>query len=214
MYSGGKSLFIEIFVTHRIDDNKLDKLRETKISTIEIDLSKKTEIITTEELTDILLNDSEEKQWKYNNFSAESFQKFMSVADRKSIVPRGFALHVDNCPIKSRKWNGRPYANVMKDCLYCEYCVSYTEYVYCTGRARIATINDFRIPEGERIRTSDLKYKNEKEEMFANQRCPNCGNTLVERNGKNGFFLGCSNYPHCRFTASVNPKTGEINLKL
>ena len=157
VYSGGKSLFIEIFVTHRIDDKKLDKLRETKISTIEIDLSKKTEIITTEELTDILLNDSEEKHWKYNNFSAESFQKFMSVADRKSIVPRGFALHVDNCPIKSRKWNGRPYANVMKDCLYCEYCVSYTEYVYCTGRARIATINDFRIPEGERIRTSDLK---------------------------------------------------------
>ena len=29
--------------------------------------------------------------------------------------------------------------------------------------------------------------------------CPRCGGTLVERNGKYGIFLGCSNYPQCRF---------------
>lgn len=35
---------------------------------------------------------------------------------------------------------------------------------------------------------------------IANRRCPNCGGQLVERNGKYGSFLGCSNYPNCRFT--------------
>lgn len=30
--------------------------------------------------------------------------------------------------------------------------------------------------------------------------CPRCGNKLVERKGKYGKFLGCSKYPHCRFT--------------
>ena len=33
--------------------------------------------------------------------------------------------------------------------------------------------------------------------------CPRCGGKLVERNGKNGKFLGCSNYPNCKFTKNI-----------
>ena len=29
--------------------------------------------------------------------------------------------------------------------------------------------------------------------------CPRCGGRLVERNGSFGEFLGCSNYPKCKF---------------
>lgn len=29
--------------------------------------------------------------------------------------------------------------------------------------------------------------------------CPRCGGELVQRNGQNGTFIGCSNYPKCRF---------------
>jgi len=29
--------------------------------------------------------------------------------------------------------------------------------------------------------------------------CPRCGGRLVERNGKYGEFVGCSNYPKCRY---------------
>lgn len=31
--------------------------------------------------------------------------------------------------------------------------------------------------------------------------CPQCGGTLMKRKGKFGEFLGCSNYPKCRYTA-------------
>lgn len=31
-------------------------------------------------------------------------------------------------------------------------------------------------------------------------KCPKCGGILVERNGRYGTFIGCSNYPRCRFT--------------
>ncbi|MEA4832964.1 MAG: topoisomerase DNA-binding C4 zinc finger domain-containing protein [Oscillospiraceae bacterium] len=31
-------------------------------------------------------------------------------------------------------------------------------------------------------------------------KCPKCDGILVERHGKNGSFIGCSNYPKCRFT--------------
>lgn len=33
--------------------------------------------------------------------------------------------------------------------------------------------------------------------------CPDCGNKLVERNGKNGLFYGCSGYPVCRYTRNI-----------
>ena len=32
-------------------------------------------------------------------------------------------------------------------------------------------------------------------------KCPKCGAKMVLRNGKNGPFWGCSNYPTCRATA-------------
>lgn len=30
--------------------------------------------------------------------------------------------------------------------------------------------------------------------------CPRCGGQLVSRKGKNGAFIGCSNFPKCRYT--------------
>lgn len=31
--------------------------------------------------------------------------------------------------------------------------------------------------------------------------CPKCGGSLVKRKGKYGEFLGCSNFPKCRYTS-------------
>lgn len=44
---------------------------------------------------------------------------------------------------------------------------------------------------------SNLKSNNIKEN---NMICPKCGGYLVERNGKYGKFIGCSNYPKCKYT--------------
>lgn len=33
--------------------------------------------------------------------------------------------------------------------------------------------------------------------------CPRCGGQLVKRSGKYGKFIGCSNYPSCRYTAKI-----------
>lgn len=34
--------------------------------------------------------------------------------------------------------------------------------------------------------------------------CPRCNSDLVKRKGKNGLFLGCSNFPRCRFTENID----------
>lgn len=40
---------------------------------------------------------------------------------------------------------------------------------------------------------------NDTESKIAQGICPKCGGNLVKRNGKYGEFIGCSNYPKCRF---------------
>lgn len=41
---------------------------------------------------------------------------------------------------------------------------------------------------------------NSKVDLALKKRCPKCGSSLIIRNGKYGLFLGCSNYPNCRYT--------------
>ena len=52
-------------------------------------------------------------------------------------------------------------------------------------------------------RRKHVKYaketKKEKEQNSMNK-CPKCGGVLIARNGKYGPFIGCSNYPRCKYT--------------
>ena len=46
----------------------------------------------------------------------------------------------------------------------------------------------------------DIHIKVNKDKKLENNMiCPKCGNELVERNGKYGKFIGCSNYPKCKY---------------
>lgn len=44
------------------------------------------------------------------------------------------------------------------------------------------------------------RRKEEYDECVENMVCPRCKGKLVERHGKYGKFIGCSNYPYCKFT--------------
>lgn len=45
--------------------------------------------------------------------------------------------------------------------------------------------------------------KAEFEHLTVGSKRPKCSGTLVERRGKYGSFIGCSNYPKCRFTKQM-----------
>lgn len=36
--------------------------------------------------------------------------------------------------------------------------------------------------------------------------CPKCGNRLKLKNGKYGEFIGCSNYPYCKYTRHIKKR--------
>lgn len=50
------------------------------------------------------------------------------------------------------------------------------------------------------------KVKRENEEKIKQKICPKCGGNLVEREGKYGKFMGCSNFPKCRFVVKNTNK--------
>lgn len=45
-----------------------------------------------------------------------------------------------------------------------------------------------------------IAYKDSLDEMKKQKICPYCKTELVLRNGKNGKFYGCKNFPKCRYT--------------
>ncbi|EHK9432469.1 MULTISPECIES: topoisomerase DNA-binding C4 zinc finger domain-containing protein [Enterococcus] len=42
-----------------------------------------------------------------------------------------------------------------------------------------------------------------KTDEFPKEICPKCGGTLIVRNGKYGEFLGCNNFPKCKFSKDI-----------
>ena len=155
--SGDEHFFIEIYVTHPIDDEKLKKLKEKKISTIEIDLSKIKRDISVEELSDILLKSSDRKSWKYHAVSEKWYQRFVDFSDELPLTRLGAGTYVDRCPLGVPGLNRTYYANVRDECMRCEYCISYSrgKNLLCSGRERISTIADFPISKEERVSISN-----------------------------------------------------------
>lgn len=132
---GGRELLIEVFVTHPVSDIKKEKIEDINRSTIEIDLSKAPRDMHLEALTDLIINNVDNKKWIYNVRSKIELNRMLSQARCMPITVRGFASHIDYCPIKARVWRGKPYANLIDDCIYCEHCldIQSEDHIYCNG---------------------------------------------------------------------------------
>lgn len=146
VYSCGTKFFIEIYVTNAVDETKLQKIKNSKISTLEINLSKMNREISQEELKRYLINLSEEKYWIYNTNTEKWKKNFKSVGDIKFIRKDGFDWYVDNCPIISNKnYEPKRSVNVKTECLNCDYFMGIEEeHIVCTGIKRIATKEDYK----------------------------------------------------------------------
>jgi restriction system protein len=84
------------------------------------------------------------------------------------------------------------------------------------GKAYFITTSKFTLPaeqfaEDKPIELVDsyklLEYirlanPREKQEQEKND-CPKCGGMLIKREGKYGEFMGCSNYPKCKYTEKI-----------
>lgn len=103
LIKNGIKLFIEIAVTHFVDENKLRKIRELKISTLEIDISAM-ENISFQELENLLVTRLEGKKWVYNrrisDFPCEEFEQ--NVLWESELLKKCIALNATPTDIERR----------------------------------------------------------------------------------------------------------------
>ena len=66
-------------------------------------------------------------------------------------------------------------------------------------------INNIIDKDARKLHVQNIKTTiKETKEKVQNNICPKCGGYLVERNGKYGKFIGCSNFPKCKYTNKFN----------
>ena len=131
----GRELLVEITVTHGVDGGKLKKIKELGLSCIEIDLSDVDRDLSRENLEKMVADETTHKRWVHNVRADEKLRKMLSQATLLQTVHRGLADHADGCPIPARVWNGKPYANMIDDCAYCEHrlLIDFDIGVICDG---------------------------------------------------------------------------------
>jgi hypothetical protein len=122
-YIRGRALAIEIRVTHAVDKAKTAHFRKLGLSTVEIDLSRAPRTFTLEELEPLVIGAGNHKSWVFNTAAHRKRGEILATGRVMRSVRRGFATHADDCPIQARVWRGRSYANVVDDCVSCEYAL-------------------------------------------------------------------------------------------
>lgn len=138
----GKPIMIEIYVNHRIDEEKLKKIKKLNISTIEINLSKYDRQLSMADLEIEVLYNIENKKWIYNS-NIHSFQYKISKYNRRiKVIELEKKLWVTECPLPESKINCNSIAYIHTQCFECKYCKglrrnTFTDILFltCAGSA-------------------------------------------------------------------------------
>lgn len=79
----------------------------------------------------------------------------------------------------------------------------------------IQVVQEFYEPFSNAVRHTEERRDTIRENLLqdTDEKCPQCGNKLVIRWGRNGQFKACAGYPDCRYTEPLEspiPSTGEV----
>ena len=163
-------------------------------------------VIETKQYNGYITGSEYDKKWKQNNKyyinnpihqnygHVKALQELLNIEDSK-FIPIVCIPSKAKVNIKSKNHVLRIY-NLNSTIL------SYQEKVLDNYNEIYTKLLKENIKDKE-IKREHVKYaKNIKETKELNDinKCPKCGGQLVKRKGKYGEFIGCSNYPKCRYT--------------
>ena len=99
----------------------------------------------------------------------------------------------------------RNFAGALLDKLSQGKGIFITTNIFTTEAVKFAEDKPIELIDGDDLLRL-IKLANKEDgtvEHKENDICPTCGGKLLEKNGKYGKFLGCANYPNCRFTKKI-----------
>ncbi len=73
-------------------------------------------------------------------------------------------------------------------------------------------LRDFYAPFIEKVQKGYKEIPSQKIAKPIGERCPECGGELLLRKGRFGEFIGCENYPKCKYTRPVEEKEEDKKL--
>jgi DNA topoisomerase-1 len=105
-----------------------------------------------------------------------------------------------------------------------EYFTSYVDYDF-TARLEdeldavsrgeedwVPLLEQFWKPFKDRVAFTEANVqRSDVTQEAIDEQCPECGGQLAKRLGRNGFFIGCSNYPDCSYTRDLNAERGATD---
>ncbi len=75
----------------------------------------------------------------------------------------------------------------------------------------VQILREFYIPFEQSVEAAGANMKRSQvEPEKLGEACPECGSELYIRDGRYGRFIGCSNYPECKYTRQIIVDTGVI----
>lgn len=119
----------------------------------------------------------------------------MSYAEEKKEIERGLAIHADDCPINTRVWKGKSYANIIDDCLNCKYSLLGHDFegeIYCLGKVKITNFDDYKkISSVQKTegKIKSIQLKDESEIKFDKPTKEGTKLSDIWRNNRNKPFL-------------------------
>ena len=130
--AAGYELFVEIAVTHYIDDAKLEKLEALGVPTLEMDLGRAVRAGMDPE--DAIAGRSVYKRWAYHPSVKLAYGAILRAAERYDAI----GGRIVGCPKVKSAWNGKACADPEADCAECGYCIEMRgDHVMCTGDSMV-----------------------------------------------------------------------------
>lgn len=135
----GKTVYVEVAVTHFVDKEKTDKIFKDGNPVLEIDLSNESRILTKEQLDKILTTGIEKMKWINNPKIRERFSRRENIAreikafvssNKKSLKVYGKNHLVYNCPIYKEQYDK---IKIEDECYRCRCFVKEMEGVSHLG---------------------------------------------------------------------------------
>lgn len=202
---GESKCLIEIFVSHKVDDQKIRKIEKLGIAAIEIDFSNAYREVDDDYILSILVNNEHSKRWLYNpkivKWEQERKQKALlhGKADEFKIVTTQYcADSVFGCPL-SGEYRGRLWKSANVNCSNCRFFLKRgNNSVLCCARFEIWNRSQEKQKSYYGVARNNC-FINTKSYLNQVGVCPECGNLLIERSNESGFLRVCSGYPNCAY---------------
>lgn len=214
---GVYKLYVEIYVTHKVDDYKKQLVKEKGISMFEIDLSKEDRLISKKELSKYLFKDTSKSSWinnkilnKRNELEQKKKNEFIKKRElEKQKKEQEEKIELEKILAERKKEQeekikkgicpscGFPFVKVWDK-------QSQNFFIACIKPCYFwSSLSE----EYKNIIQNLLKNEsiiNKQNWAFKYGKCPICWSNLKIFNGPHGPFIGCSKFPQCKAEITID----------